>query len=138
MATLLATLKEGLQYKGGAGHWNYIFHRIAGLGTLLFLTIHILDTATVYFFPSLYNDAVGIYRLPPFLLGEIILVLCIIFHGVNGLKIILFDYVPSLWTIENERKSLPVVYGLTLVLWAPAAYIMGGHLVENTKLWIGG
>lgn len=128
MTAIIDRLRDGLLYRGGPGHWNFLIHRFAGLGTLAFLTIHILDTATVYFYPSLYDHAIALYRTPLFMIGEIILIGCIFFHGVNGLKIILFDYVPGLWTIENERKSLPVVYAVTLGLWLPSAAYMLRHV----------
>ena len=124
MAAMIEKLREGLLYRGGAGHWNFLLHRITGLGTLAFLVIHILDTSTVYFWPSLYDHAIEIYRHPLFLAGEVFLIGSVFFHGVNGLKIILFDYVPGLWTIENERKSMPVVYAVTLGIWLPSAYYM--------------
>ena len=45
----VSSFVEGLFYRGREGHLSFIGHRLAGLGTLLFLTIHILDTSTVYF-----------------------------------------------------------------------------------------
>lgn len=130
MASLLNTLREGLFYRGGASQWNFVFHRLAGLGTLLFLAIHIIDTSWVYFAPELYQHAIELYGNPVFMVGEVFLVLSVIFHGVNGLKLILFDYIPNLWSIENERRSMPIVYGLTLVLWLPAAFIMASNAIE--------
>ena len=94
MTTLLTTLQESIRYRGGTGHWAFQFHRLAGLGTLLFLFIHILDTSTVFFFPNLYVHAISLYRSPPFLLGEIALVAALIFHGLNCLKIITFNLNP--------------------------------------------
>ena len=97
MTSLRIPLEGSLAYRGREGQWAYLLHRLTGLGTLLFLTIHILDTSTVYFFPSLYEHAIAIYRLTPFMLGEIALVFAVIYHGVNGLRIALFDLRPELW-----------------------------------------
>src|SRR5579875_3770564 len=35
---------EGLRYGGGVGQWSWLIHRLTGLGVLLFLVIHIVDT----------------------------------------------------------------------------------------------
>ena len=86
------TLSGYVRYRG-QGHYVFLLHRITGLGTLLFLAIHILDTAVVYFAPAFYADAIAIYRSTPFMLGEIALVFCVIFHGANGLRIAYFDLV---------------------------------------------
>ncbi|MEK7326427.1 MAG: succinate dehydrogenase, cytochrome b556 subunit [Chloroflexota bacterium] len=130
MATLINTLWEGARYRGGIGHWAYQLHRLAGIATLLFLTIHILDTATVYFFPSLYQDAIELYRSTPFMLGEIALVAGVLYHGLNGLKIIVFDFWPQLWTHDREVKTTWAVMIGTFFLWLPAAILMGNSLIQ--------
>jgi succinate dehydrogenase cytochrome b556 subunit len=135
MAALASTASkflEGLLYQGREGHLSYRGHRLAGLGTLLFLAIHILDTSTVYFFPSLYSHAIDLYRSPVFMLGEILLVAAVIFHGVNGLKIILNDTFPQWWNKHDERRSFWRVVVLTFVLWVFPAYLMGKALYENS------
>lgn len=131
MTALVSGFIEGLFYRGREGHLSYIGHRLAGLGTLLFLAIHILDTSTVYFFPSLYSHAVDIYRSTPFMLGEIMLVAAVLFHGVNGLKIILNDTFPHWWSKDAERSSFWRVLVVTFLLWVPAAYFMGRSLYLN-------
>lgn len=135
MAALASTASkfvEGLFYRGREGHLSYLGHRLAGLGTLLFLAVHILDTSTVYFFPSLYSHAIDLYRSVPFMLGEILLVAAVIFHGVNGLKIILNDTFPQWWSKHTERQMFWRVAVLTVLLWLPAAYLMGRSLYLNS------
>jgi succinate dehydrogenase hydrophobic anchor subunit len=128
---------EGLLYRGREGHLAYLGHRLAGLGTLLFLAIHIVDTSTVYFgallnAPDLYAHAIEIYRHPLFMIGEIVLVAAVIFHGINGLKIILYDTFPHWWSKGFERQSFYKVAAMTFVLWAPAAYFMGRSLYVHS------
>ena len=130
MATLINTLWEGVRYRGGIGHWAYQFHRLAGIATLGFLAIHILDTSTVYFFPDLYEHAINLYRSTPFMFGEIALIAGVFYHGVNGLKIILFDFKPEWWTHERELRATWAVMIITFVLWLPAAIMMGNSLIQ--------
>lgn len=132
MATFITTLQENLRYRGGTGHWAFQFHRLAGLGTLLFLGLHILDTSTVFFFPNLYEHAIDLYRSPIFMLGEIALVAAVIYHGLNGLKIVVFDVRPELWSIERERTWTWTVFVGSFVLWLPAGLIMGNALYVNS------
>ncbi|HEX7975421.1 MAG TPA: succinate dehydrogenase, cytochrome b556 subunit [Anaerolineales bacterium] len=118
------------RYAGREGQISFILHRLTGLGTLLFLSIHILDTATVYFVPQLYSNAIDIYRSTPFMLGEIILVFSVIYHGVNGLRIALFDmYVSRAWNIPTARQSVIWTLIISIVLWLPAAFLMGRALL---------
>jgi len=117
-------------YRGRVGHFTFILHRLTGLGTLLFLFIHILDTSTVYFFPSLYEHAIAIYRSTPFVIGEIILVFSVIYHGVNGVRIAIFDlYSPRLWEMSTQNKTALLTLAVAVVLWLPAAFLMGRNLL---------
>ena len=131
-ASSRTTFTGYLRYKGREGQTSFLLHRLTGLGTLLFLIIHILDTATVYYYPSLYEHAIELYRLPIFMVGEMGLVFSVIFHGVNGLRIAYVDlFKPSAWTIAKQRRAARVTLTLSLLLWLPAAFIMGRTLVEH-------
>ncbi len=130
MDTLQTSVTGLTRYRGREGQISFILHRLTGLGTLLFLSLHILDTATVYFFPSLYEHAIGLYRTTPLMIGEIILVFCVIYHGVNGLRIAYLDlFTPELWNIKTQRKSAVWTLVLAIMLWLPAAFWMGRSLV---------
>lgn len=132
IASLKTTLTGYLRYRGREGHYAFLLHRFTGLGTLLFLIIHIVDTSTVYFFPELYNHAIEIYRSTPFMLGEIGLVFSVVYHGVNGLRIAIIDmYKPESWTIERQRKAAKVVLVTSIIIWLPAAVIMFNSMVEH-------
>ncbi len=132
MTTLVTTLTEGLRYRGREGQWAWLLHRVSGLGTLLFLTLHILDTATVYFAPQLYSHAIDLYRSWFFGIGEIILVACVIYHGLNGVRIAVFDLKPE-WMHYQERAAHWVL-GIFLVLFIPAAIIMGNTILQKSIL----
>ncbi len=139
MSSLKVTMGGYARYRGREGQLSFILHRLSGLGTLLFLTVHILDTSTVYFFPNLYQHAIDLYRTTLAGVGEMMLVAAVLFHGVNGLRITLFDWRPQMWSIETERKSVLLSILLSFLLWLPVAYIMGRNiLMHNFGLFGGG
>ncbi|HLE15959.1 MAG TPA: hypothetical protein VI776_14515 [Anaerolineales bacterium] len=120
------------RYRGREGQFSFLLHRLTGLGTLLFLVIHILDTSTVYFFPSLYSHAIEIYRSTPMMIGEIFLVFSVIYHGVNGARIAIFDlFFPNLWNIETQRSTAVWTLAIAILLWLPAAFLMGRSLLVH-------
>ena len=55
-----------MMYSGKEGMWSWIFHRVTGVGILLFLFIHIVDTAFIPFGPNAYNHMVSLYKQPFF------------------------------------------------------------------------
>ena len=126
-----ATLSGYATYSARGGLFPFLLHRITGLGTLLFLTLHITTTASVYFYPSFYNRFLIVFRNPLFMLGEIILVFCVIFHGVNGLRIAYFDlFKPDLWKKPSFQKTTRLTLLIAMLLWLPAAAVMGYDLLK--------
>lgn len=132
MSAIKTTLTGYLNYRGREGHWSFLLHRITGLGTGLFLTVHIVDTAFVYFAPLLYEDVLKIYQSTLFGLGEVALVFCVLYHGVNGIRVAFFDmFAPKNWTIPTQRKSSLWTLIISLVLWVPAAGVMLYNLLYH-------
>ncbi len=129
MATLVTTVREVLRYRGGEGQLAWVGHRLAGLGTLLFFIIHVVDTSFVTFAPRLYEHAIALYRALPFQIGEMILLLAVIYHGVNGLRVALMDWRPALWNYQRELTLGTFV--LTALLYLPVFVIMGSHALQN-------
>lgn len=139
MASLKATLTGYARYRGREGHWAFLLHRITGLGTGLFLTIHILDTALVYLAPRLYIEVIDLYQTTLFGIGEIFLVFCVLFHGVNGLRIAAFDmFRQKNWNIPTARGSARLTLIISLTLWLPAAVIMIRNLLIHNFGLLGG
>lgn len=138
-SSMQTTLKGYVKYRGREGQWSFLLHRITGLGVLLFLAIHILDTATVYFIPNLYTEVINLYRSTVFGLGEIALVFCLFFHGVNGIRIAYLDLLkPTDWTQDKERRSAVIALVVTLILFVPSAlWMLRNLLVHNFGLFGG-
>jgi len=130
MHPIKSTFNGLARYQGQIGQLSFILHRLTGLGTLLFLSVHILDTSTVYFFPHLYEEAITLYRSTPFIIGEIFLVFSVIYHGVNGVRIAIFDlFSPESWRASSQSKTALVTLAIAILLWLPAAFIMGRNLL---------
>jgi succinate dehydrogenase / fumarate reductase, cytochrome b subunit len=136
MSSLPGAATGYIRYRGNVGQLSFLLHRITGLGTLLFLGFHILDTASVQFAPALYGQVIDVYRTTLFSLAEMVLVFCVIFHGINGLRIAGYDMLgPRWWTIPSARVSARWTLALAIVLWLPAAYwMLRGLLAFNYGL----
>jgi len=131
MATLVLTVAETLRYRGKLGQWSWALHRIAGLGTLLFLFLHVIETSWAVFYPDLYKEAITVYQSPLFTVGEFALVACVIYHALNGFRIVIFDWKPQWWKYQAEAARA-VIIG-TLVLMLPTFYLMFAHALEHYR-----
>lgn len=125
MSTIKTTLTGYATYRGREGHLSFLLHRITGLGTLLFLIIHIVDMAAYYWWPGFFEEAMALYKTPLFGAGEVALVFCVFYHGANGIRIAVADmFSPRQWALEFQRKAALWTFIITLVLWLPAAAVM--------------
>ena len=97
-------------------------HRASGLGVLFYLFLHIVETSTVLFGPDVYNAAVGIFRNLPARLGEIVLMAALVYHALNGLRVISMDFLPRL-TVYYRPLTYGVI-GATIVAMIPLGLIM--------------
>ena len=77
---------------GDISMWSWVAHRITGVAVLFFLYVHVLDTALVRVSPSAYDDVIASYKTPLVNLMEVGLVGAVLFHALNGLRIIAVDF----------------------------------------------
>lgn len=109
-------------YRGGVGQWSWLLHRVTGVGVLVFLCLHILDTALVVLGPEHYDRVIALYRLPAFRLGEIALFAALLFHALNGLRIILMDGWVDLMALHQTLFTVQMI--CFVLLFVPSAWIM--------------
>ncbi|MEO8247268.1 MAG: succinate dehydrogenase, cytochrome b556 subunit [Chloroflexota bacterium] len=99
-------------------------HRASGLGVLLFLFLHVVETSTVLAGPEVYDFTQTLYQNLPAKLGETLLMAAVVYHSLNGLRVIAMDFWPGLTVIYR-----PLTYGVvaaTVVSMIPIGLIMVG------------
>ena len=116
-------------YRGSYGQWAWIAHRVAGAAIFLFLLVHIADTALIGWGPNLYNKFVAFYRHPVFRIGEAFLAAAVLFHALNGVRIMTIDF----WEGGSaaQKKLLYVVATLFLAILLPGLYVMLTPLLKG-------
>lgn len=127
MTSLVTTITETLRYRGAIGQWSWVLHRVTGLGVVLFLTLHVIDTSWAVFWPALYEKAIAIYQTPIFTIGEFALTACVIYHALNGVRIALFDFRPEWW--KHQAKAAQLVLLGTILILIPTFLAMFGHVL---------
>lgn len=120
--------RRGSVYRGDAGMWSWVAHRITGVLTFFFLFAHVLDTALVRVSPDSYNRIIETYKNPVVNLLEVGLVAAVLYHALNGIRVMLVDF----WAkgVRYQRTMLWIVLGIWFVLMVPATYFM----LERTVL----
>jgi len=117
-------------YKGHPGQYSWILHRITGVAVILFLFMHVVDTALIGWGPEAYNRVTSAYVNPFVHLLELGLVISVLYHSINGTKITLIDFFPKLAShIQGISLASAAIF---LVLAIPTTAIM---LKQTYDLW---
>ena len=111
-----------MRYQGGVGQWSWALHRITGVGVLIFLCLHILDTSLIILGPEHYNAVIALYRAPAFRTMEVGLFACVLFHALNGVRIILIDFWEGL--MRYHRQMFYVELACFVLAMIPVTYLM--------------
>jgi len=116
-------------YRGDPGMWSWVLHRITGATIFFFLFVHVLDTALVRVSPQAYNEVVETYKTPIIGLMELGLVAAVLYHALNGVRVILVDF----WEQgpRYQRQMLWGVAGVWLLVMVPATVVIGMHMAER-------
>jgi succinate dehydrogenase / fumarate reductase cytochrome b subunit len=114
--------RGGRLYRGDLGVWSWVAHRITGVLTFFFLFAHVLDTALVRVSPNAYDKVIALYKNPLVNVMELGLVGAILYHALNGLRVMLVDF----WAggVRHQRLMLWVIIAVWVVVMVPSAYFM--------------
>lgn len=116
------SLSAALTYRGREGMWTWILHRATGLGILLFLIIHVVETATVIYWPQLYEGFLDTYKSAFFRFAEVLIFFSVVYHALNGTRIIVQDFWPL--AMRRQRQLAWAAGGLTVLVMIPITFLM--------------
>ena len=120
----------GSLYKGSlTGQLSWILHRVTGVGVLLFLFAHIVDTALVGWGPEAYNKVVGVYHHPIIQILEIGLVGAVIYHALNGIRVMIMDFWPK--SVLHHTKLVAATLFLFLASITPITFLIKQRVIER-------
>jgi len=124
----VTTLSVGTLYRGGDGMWTWVLHRITGVSVFFFLLVHVLDTALVRVSPEAYDLVIASYKTPIVNLLEVGLVGAVLYHALNGLRVVLIDF----WSKgpRYQRQMTWVIAAVWIALMVPGTFFMLKHTVE--------
>jgi len=102
---------------------------VTGVGIILFLFAHVVDTAVIGWGLEAYNRVLSVYHNPGVQLLELVLVGMVIYHAVNGVRIMLLDFWPraSVHQAKLWYATLVIVLGAMI----PITWIIGRAIVRD-------
>jgi len=100
------------------GMWAWILHRITGLGLVFYILLH-----TILMGVSLLSGREGfdatlslLMGNPVFELLDILLLGAVLYHGFNGIRILLFDVGVGI-SVSSQKIIFRIFMGVAAILW---------------------
>ena len=106
-------------YRIKEGMLSWLLHKVTGIALVAFIIFHIWSMAKMTKGPEAFNAVIEAYKTPLFRAGEVLLLGGLLFHGFNGLRLILGEFTG--WAMKRHKLLLYITYLVVIAL-----FIIGG------------
>jgi succinate dehydrogenase / fumarate reductase cytochrome b subunit len=111
----------------------WAFHRISGVAIWLFVILHVIDIFLVGFAPDAYDTLLFVYATPPGIVMEWLLGAAVLYHALNGLRIIIMDFWPRLTRYHRALWYLNWI--LFTLVGIPVTWVIFGQFARSMGWW---
>lgn len=113
-------------YRWHDGTLAYAFHRISGLALAFYLPTHIYVMHYLRHGDADFNRAMAFLNQPPFKLAETALFGAIIYHALNGLRIVAVD-LGLADKLPDQKKFFRLAFAASVALSLVVGAVLLGH-----------
>ena len=117
------------RYQGGVGMLAWLLHRVSGLALSFYLLLHIWDLRAAQRGAQAFDEAMATFQSPFWKVMDLLLLAAVLFHGLNGIRLLLFDAGQGL---RYQRQLFWVAFGLTIAIFIFSAVMVFTHLPATT------
>ena len=115
------------------GMWVWLIHRLTGLALVLYVLMHIfvISFSVAGAGGAAFDQVMEFLRAPFFVVMEIVLMAAVLFHALNGIRILLFDLGIGV------RRQKEIFWGLMVVAavaWLVGTYFLFPLVLGETKV----
>ncbi|MBI2858021.1 MAG: succinate dehydrogenase, cytochrome b556 subunit [Chloroflexi bacterium] len=116
----MKTLAAANPAKYRVGMWAFVLHRLTGLVVGLYLMAHIIVISTAAVAGKLsFDNLMEAMRVPWIIVLELVLIAAVLYHLLNGVRLLLFD----MGIGARQQKSIFwafMVVGVGVMAWLTA------------------
>ncbi len=96
-------------------------NRLTGIGLALYLIIHLIVLSTLLRGEAAWDDFVALAKSTPFLILDVILIVGLVFHGLNGVRVAL---VGTGIAADKQRGLFWLLMAIGVVITVVAAVLV--------------
>lgn len=87
-------------YRIRTGMFAWMAHRLSGVALVVYLVVHVWGLRALTSRAE-FNELIAKYHAPIFKIGEFLLLAAVVYHALNGLRIVLIDFLG--WSPNQKR-----------------------------------
>ncbi len=106
------------RYRVRTGMFAWMCHRLSGVALVGYLVLHIWGLRALTD-RAAYNELIAKYHAPIFKVGEFLLLAAVVYHALNGLRIVLIDFLG--WS-PNQKRLFWTLGAVAVLLIAVGGY----------------
>jgi succinate dehydrogenase / fumarate reductase cytochrome b subunit len=113
-----------LGYHKHSGSWAWIIHRLTGIGLTVYIIVHIYAVSALQKGKEAFDMEMKLFSSPFFLFLEWALGALVVYHALNGIRIVLVDFANgakyhkqlsfAIWTI-----GFVVIIAMAILIFSP-------------------
>jgi succinate dehydrogenase / fumarate reductase cytochrome b subunit len=123
----VSSTQEVLRYKKRVGMWAWMLHRLTGLGLVAYLILHVWGLKAITNAEA-YNALIASYHAPIFKAAEFGLLIAVVYHALNGVRIVLIDFMG--WS-PNQKRLFWTLGAVAALLIAVGGYPSIAALLDH-------
>jgi len=117
-----------MMYRWRTGAIAWLLHRLSGLALAAYLPVHIWVNHHIAKSPEQYDRVMSVLALPVFKALEIGLWGVILYHTLNGMRILLIDLGPG---VRYQKHLFWLVVVVGIFLWVVGGYPLAVSFFEK-------
>ncbi len=111
---------RGLFYNAGGSYHSFSLHRLTAMGICLFVGMHVLSSFSMQQVLGTWGTTINIiYKSWWF---QILVVFCVLFHTINGVRVVILDIWPKL--LKYERDAVYLEWAIFIPIYALTVFII--------------
>lgn len=120
-------ISENLHYKKDTGNWAWILHRITGIALIGYLFLHVYSLSPLTNGEVAFNQMMQSYTTPFFMVVEWFLFAFVLFHSLNGIRIVIVDWADG---AKYHKQLYKLSWVLGIILFFAMGALMFSHEIK--------
>lgn len=121
-------ISENLNYKKDSGNRAWILHRITGIALIAYLFLHVYSLSPLTNGEAAFNQKMQTYSSPFFMVVEWFLFAFVLFHSLNGIRIVIVDWADG---AKYHKQLYKLTWVLGIILFLAMGAIMFAHEIKK-------